>query len=207
MTDAFLDLVHQTIATPWVYAALFLLAALDGFFPVIPGETAIVAVAVFAAATGPHLLPVIGVAALGAFVGDHISYLIGRGAGGPLSRRMRPGTRRREAFDRARTMLERRGGLVLLASRLVPGVRSATTMTMGAVGYPLPLFSLFDSIAASGWASYWALLGYLGGAVFEDAPVKGLLLAIGVAVTMTALSEAARHIPTRRRSPAPPRMR
>ena len=198
MTGAILDLAHQTMTSPWLYLVLFALAALDGFFPLVPGETLIISASVFAASGGPHLLLVIVVAILGAFAGDHTSYLIGRTAGGRLERRARPGTRRRAAFDWARRVLGERGGMVIVASRFVPGVRTAATMTPGVVGYPLRSFSLFDSVAASLWAAGWALMGYLGGASFENEPIKGLLFGLGFAMMITVLVEVVRYI--RRRS-------
>lgn len=201
MVDALLDLVREVVASPWVYAALFLLAALDGFFPVVPGETAIVIVAVFSAGAVPVLGLIIAAGALGAFAGDHTSYLIGRFAIGPAGRRMRAGTRRRAAFDWAGRTLDEYGGSALVASRLVPGVRTGTTMAMGAVRYPLRRFSAYDAIAATSWAGYWALLGFLGGTTFTDQPIKGLLLALGVAAVITGVVEGIRRLWQRHRSP------
>jgi membrane protein DedA with SNARE-associated domain len=186
---ALLDLVHQAVSSPWVYAALFGLAALDGFFPVVPGETAIVIAAVFAAGGGPRLGLVIGAGALGAFLGDHTPYLIGRVGLGPVGRRLRGGTRRRATLDWAGRRLDERGGSALVASRLVPGVRTGTTLAMGALGYPLPRFSAYDTVAAASWASYWGLLGFLGGATFTDQPIKGLLLALGAAAALAVVIE------------------
>src|SRR5690606_41677879 len=57
---------------------LLLLATLDGFFPPVPSESVVIAVAVLAmTGTGPSLWLLILVAALGAFTGDVIAYTIG----------------------------------------------------------------------------------------------------------------------------------
>ena len=59
----------------------------DGIFPVLPGETAIVAAAVLAA-NGDLSLPLVILAgAAGAVLGDSCAYWIGRGGGGPIRRR------------------------------------------------------------------------------------------------------------------------
>ncbi|WP_019814330.1 DedA family protein [Saccharomonospora saliphila] len=203
MIDALLGLVHQAVASPWVYAALFLLAALDGFFPVVPGETAIVVASVFTGTGDTGVLFIIGAAALGAFAGDHTSYLLGRAASGPVTRRMRKGTRRRAGFDRVDKAFADRGAAVLVASRLIPGVRTGTTMTMGVTGYPLRLFSRYDALAATLWASYWALLGYLGDAAFHDEPLKGTALALGLAAAAAAVIEGQRRVRRRRRGSRP----
>src|SRR4051812_43633717 len=114
MSDAITHLVEGAMASPWVYAALFALAAIDGFFPVVPSESLVVTAGVFAASGEPSLPLVILAAALGAFTGDHISYLVGRTGGTRLAARTRPGTKRAAALDHARGLLDRRGGTILL---------------------------------------------------------------------------------------------
>lgn len=103
---------------------------------------------VFAATGEPNLIAVIAVAALGAFTGDHTSYLIGRTAGGRLLARTRPGTRRPAAFDWAGKALAERGGLILVVARYIPGGRTATTIAMGTVGYPLRADELAAALRA-----------------------------------------------------------
>jgi hypothetical protein len=49
-------------------------------------------------------------------------------------------------------------------------------------------FSLFDGIAALSWGTYSALVGFIGGAAFEDDPFKGLALGLGLALTVTGAS-------------------
>jgi membrane protein DedA with SNARE-associated domain len=184
MSHAILDLLHQVMSSPWVYVAIFALALLDGFFPVVPAETSVITAGVFAATGAPNLALVMLVAALGAFAGDHISYAIGHRAGGRF--------RRRKAFVWAERMLAERGGLVLVVARYIPGGRTATTLTMGAVHYPLRSFSLFDALAAGSWAVYSGLIGFFGGMAFENDPIKGLLLGLGIALGVTAVTEIVR---------------
>ncbi|MBG0812849.1 DedA family protein [Planomonospora sp. ID82291] len=195
MTQAILDAVQQAMASPWIYLVLFALAVLDGFFPIVPAETSLITAGVFAASTGaPDLAPVIAVGALGAFVGDHVSYVIGRTANG----RLRGGRRTGKAFAWAERALAERGGLVLVVARYIPGGRTACTLTMGAVAYPRRSFALFDAVAAVSWAVYSGLIGYVGGAAFEHDPLRGLLLGLGIAVTITVVVEAVRYLRHRR---------
>jgi membrane-associated protein len=205
VTDVLLDHVHAVMASPWVYAALFALAMIDGFFPVVPSESVVITAGVFAASSGgPDLPLVIAVAAAGAIVGDHVSYFAGRASGGRLPSSLPPGSRRRAAFDRASTVLAERGGLILVVARYVPGGRTAVTMTMGAVGYPLRSFTAYDSIAGLTWGLYSGMLGYAGGAAFEEDPAKGLLVGFGLALTVTALTELIRYLRGRSRRDALP---
>ncbi|MFG3703143.1 DedA family protein [Micromonospora sp. NPDC047670] len=200
--DSVLDLLHQTMSSPWVYLALFAIAVIDGFFPAVPSETAVITAGVFAATGQPDLLAVIVVAAAGALVGDHVSYAIGRHGGGRLLARLPDGGRRRAAYEWARRGIAVRGGLVLTVARYVPGGRTAVTMTMGATRFPRRRFLAFDALAAGSWGIYSALVGYLGGLAFEQDPIRGLLLGLGLALTVTLVVEVARWLLARRRAAA-----
>lgn len=203
MSDAILHFAEELMSSWWIYPALWGFAALDGFFPAIPSETLVVTAGVFAAANGePNLYAVIVVAAIGAFVGDHVSYALGRGAGGRLLDRVRPGTKRHTAVMWARRSLAERGGLVLVVARYVPGGRTAVTLTMGSVRYPLRKFSPYAGLAAVSWGLYCTLVGYIGGKAFEDNPLKGVILGIGLALAVTLVVELVRHR-LRKRKPQP----
>jgi membrane protein DedA with SNARE-associated domain len=193
MSDAILHFTQELMSSWWIYLALFGFAALDGFFPAIPSETLVVTAGVFAATGEPNLYVVIAMAAAGAFLGDHVSYALGRGAGGRLLDRFEPGTKRHKMTMWARNALEERGGLVLVVARYVPGGRTAVTLTMGAVRYPLRNFSLFAALAAASWGLYCSLVGYIGGKAFEDNPLKGVALGIGLALGVTLIVEVVRH--------------
>ena len=187
-----IELLEAATTSPWAYLALFAIATLDGFFPVVPSETMVITAGVFAAGGQPDLALVIAAAALGAFCGDHIAYQIGRSAGNGLTRKLRPGSRRRAAFDWAAGALDKRGALLLVTARYIPGGRTAATMTTGAVRYPRAKFAGVDAVAAVSWAVYSASVGYLGGEAFEDDKLKGLLLGLGMAAGMATLIELAR---------------
>nr|WP_243850870.1 DedA family protein [Modestobacter marinus] len=189
------------MASPWVYLVLFSLAALDGFLPVVPGESVVITAGVFAATGQPDLAGVVAVAALGAFAGDHASYLIGQRAGPRLHAGARPGSRRRAALDRAGRLLAARGGVLLVTARYVPGLRTAVTLTAGAVGWPLRRFTPFAALAALTWAGWSAGVGYVGGLAFERDPLRGLLLGLGLALALAALGEGLRSLLGRRRTP------
>ncbi|MEV4117573.1 DedA family protein [Micromonospora sp. NPDC049645] len=184
--EALLDLLRGTVTSPWVYLVIFGLTAIDGFFPVVPGEAAVITAGVLAASGGhPNLVLVIVSAAIGALVGDHVSYAIGRGGGARRLARLPNGSRRRASSEWARRAVQRRGGVILTTSRYVPGGRTAVTLTMGAVRYPRRSFLLYDSIGAGTWAVYCGLLGYFGGLAFEREPVKGALVGVGFSVVVT----------------------
>ncbi|MEV0716395.1 DedA family protein [Asanoa sp. NPDC050611] len=182
--DGVLQLLHDVMSSPWVYMLIFTLAMLDGFFPVVPAETAVITAGVFAAGGQPDLVPLVGFAAAGAFVGDHISYALGRLVGRKPARRL----------NWVRSAIAERGGLILVVARFIPGGRTAVTVSMGALRYPRSRFTPFDAVAALAWALYSALIGYFGGAAFEGDPIRGLLLGLGIALSVTIVVEAVRLV-------------
>ncbi|MFC8618329.1 DedA family protein [Micromonospora purpureochromogenes] len=202
--ESVLDLFHHTVTSPWVYLVIIVVTAVDAFFPAVPGETVVITAGVFAAGGEPNIVAVIVTAALGALVGDHISYGIGRGGGAHRVARLPAESRRRTGSEWARRAVDRRGGMILMTSRYVPGGRTAVTLTMGAVRYPLRCFLLFDAFAAGTWGTYCALLGYFGGLAFERDPIKALLAGVGLSLAVTGVVESVRWLRrrTRRRAVA-----
>jgi membrane-associated protein len=196
--DGIMEVLDTAVTSPWFSVALFAVAAVDGFFPVVPSESMVITAGVYAASGRPEPVLVVVLAALGAFTGDHVSFLVGRRAGGRWVRGLRPGTRRHAAFGWARRTMAERGGLILVVARYVPGGRTAVTVTMGAVGYRLRSFSLFAALAAVSWGLYGALLGYVGGVAFEDDPLKGVAVGLGLALSVTAAVEGVRFARRRR---------
>ncbi|MFE9956119.1 DedA family protein [Micromonospora sp. NPDC005299] len=197
-----LDLLHQTVTSPWAYLVIIAVTAVDAFFPAVPGETVAITAGVFAAGGEPNLVGVIVAAAFGAFLGDHISYAIGRGGGAHRLARLPVDSRRRASSEWARRAVDRRGGIILTTARYVPGGRTAVTLTMGAVRYPARSFLMYDALACGTWGIYCGLLGYFGGLAFEHNPVQALLAGVGLSVAVTGLFEAVRWARRRARATA-----
>jgi membrane protein DedA with SNARE-associated domain len=63
---------------------------------------------------------------------------------------------------------------------------------------PWRRFIVADVIAGLLWGTYAALLGYIGGSQFEEAPWKGLLIAFAVALAVSGLVELVRWLRSRR---------
>jgi membrane-associated protein len=192
VTTTILDLITQVMSSPWLYAIIFSLAVLDALIIVLPSESAIITAGVFAATGGPEPLLIMAAAAAGAMIGDHISYGLGRRYGTRLVDRLPESGRKRKAFSWAQQALMERGGMALVVARYVPGGRSAVTLTTGAIRYPLKSFVAYDALAAVSWAVYCTLVGYIGGAAFEENPLYGVLLGLGLALGLAALLELIR---------------
>lgn len=192
MIDAINGLIEAVMASPWAYLAIFLVSAVDAFFPVVPSETTVIAAGVLAAAGKQSLLWVIAVGGLGAVAGDHISYLIGRLFGRPAIDWLLRGDRGRQAREWATRALRTRGGLMIVVCRFIPGGRTATTLAAGALSYPLSRFTPFDALAAACWATYSALIGYFTGAALQGNHLLAVGVGIGVAVALSLVAEVTR---------------
>lgn len=195
----FESLTELVSGSPWTYAFLFGVAALDVLFPIVPSETSVILAGVLAATGDLVLVLVIGVAAAGAILGDNASYWIGRTAGDRIVTRFFQGERRRRV-DWAERQLRERGSYLIVVGRFIPGGRTAITLTAGSLEMPWRRFIAFDVLAGFLWAAYAALLGYFGGRTFEEQPLKGFLVAFGVALVITGLIEAHRWTRKRRAS-------
>ena len=195
--------IHELITGPWAYAVVFGLAALDAVVPLVPSESTAIAAGVLAGAGDLQLGYVILAAGTGAFIGDSTAYWLGRSLGRTvLGHRLFRGQRGTKAVDWAENTLDKRGGYLIVVARFIPGGRTATTFTAGSVHYSVLRFSIYAGIAAAIWATYAALLGYLGGRAFTDRPWLGLLVALGLAAGITGLVELGRKLVARRRKPA-----
>lgn len=173
------DWVVALAGSPWVFVALYLFATIDGFFPPIPSESVIIALASLAVSTGEPNFYVLGaVAAAGAFTGDQIAYSIGRRLTVRDLRIMR-GARQQRALGWAERALAERGAAFIIAARYIPVGRVAVNMTAGAVRFHRPRFTVLAVIAAITWSIYSVMLGIGAGIWLGEHPL--LAVAVGVA--------------------------
>jgi membrane-associated protein len=143
---------------------------------------------------------VIAAGALGAFLGDNTAYLIGRRLSAGIGRWATRKPKRQARLDWANKQIRQRGGLLLITARFIPGGRTALTVSSGITHQSHPWFAAWVGAAAVIWASYAALLGFVGGKAFKDDHTKAFLLAFAAAITMTVLIEIVRHTRARRAS-------
>jgi membrane-associated protein len=197
--DQFTQLVSD--ASGWAYAIIFALALLDALVPVVPSESSVITAGVVASSGDLNVSLVVLAAAAGAFAGDNTAYLLGRRFGRRIEARFFSGDRGRKQIQWAERQLTERGGELIVIGRFVPGGRTAVTLSAGTLAYPWRRFALFDAAAALVWALYATLLGYFGGRVFEDAPWKGLLVALAIAFAVAGGVELTRWLLKRRRRP------
>jgi membrane-associated protein len=180
--------------SPEAYLIVLGFAVADAVIPVVPSETALITAGLLCVVGELSLAWVIGAGAVGAFAGDSISYGLGRFVGRPAQERFLDGRRAREGLSWARRQLDQRGGLVIVVGRYVPGGRTAATFTCGMVHFRYRRFAAFDAFAALAWASYAAVLGYLGGRFFEHHAWVALIVALAAAGLVAAAVEGVRRL-------------
>jgi membrane-associated protein len=186
-------------ASGWAYLIVLLLAYFDALVPVVPSETAVITAGVVASAGDLNLMLIVAAAASGAFLGDNTAYFLGSRFGTRINERFFSGEKARKRVAWAQQQVTERGGELILVARFIPGGRTVVTLSAGTLGYPWRRFVLFDAVAALVWALYASLLGYFGGHAFEEAPWKGLLLALALAFAVTGAVEVLRWYLRRRR--------
>ncbi|MGZ4372670.1 MAG: DedA family protein [Gaiellaceae bacterium] len=188
-------LIDLLTGSLWTYPLLFGICAGDALIPAFPSETAVIVCGIQAARGQLSLEWVIVWAAAGAFTGDNASYAVGRWLGTPAVKRFFSGEVAQGRLNWARKFLKERGSYILIVARFIPGGRTAATFTSGLVRLPWSMrFAPYILAAAVLWSVYAALLGYLGGRLFEDQPIYALLLAFGIATVITVGVEGWRRI-------------
>ena len=185
------------------YLVALVLPALDAIIPVLPSETAVIALGVATAGSAdPRIALLVAFAAAGAFLGDNLSYLLGRHFGPAVQRRFFATPKGMRAREWAERSLGRFGMQLIIACRFIPGGRTAVTLTCGLTGYPRRRFVVATAAAAVIWALYAFFIGRIGGQAFEDKPWVGLLVACGGTVAISAAVEGVRRLTGRSRDRA-----
>ena len=185
------------------YLVALVIPALDAIFPVLPSETAVIALGVATAGSAdPRIALLVAFAAAGAFLGDNLSYLFGRHFGPAVQRRFFATPKGMKGRAWAERSLGRFGMQLIIACRFIPGGRTAVTLTCGLTGYPRRRFIVATAAAAVIWALYAFFIGRIGGQAFEDKPWVGLLVACGGTVAISAAVEGIRRLTGRSRDRA-----
>ena len=192
MFESALELVT---ASNWAYGLLLAFAAADVLFPVVPSEAALIAAGVAAGLGRLDLAGVIAAGAAGAVLGDNVSYAVGRRVGRPVVDRLFRGANARDRLIRIEALLGRRGAEIIVVARFIPGGRTAATLSAGVTRLSWPTrFLPYTLVAGALWATYAGLLGYVGGRLFVEHPLYGLLAALAIAGLIVAVIEGARRL-------------
>jgi membrane protein DedA with SNARE-associated domain len=198
--EAARQLLGVAMASHWLLLILFLAAAIDAVFPVVPSEGLVVTAGMAAAAGHQNLLLVIVLAMVGSVIGESACYFMGRGSGPALHRWMKRQERRQAVYDKVSAALHARGGLILMTVRYIPGARMVATLTAGATRYSFRKFIIFTFAGVTIAYTYVALLGYVGGDAFAHDSLKALGFSLSLAFMIGLVIETSRRIAVKRKT-------
>jgi membrane protein DedA with SNARE-associated domain len=175
----------------WAVALLLLLENIG--VPVIPGELAMIAAAIFAATgrAGLNIVVVGVVAVIATFAGAEVGYLIGKYAGRELILRygkyvlIKP-----HHLDRAETTVSRYGGIVVVIARYIVGLREANGIIAGITQMPWVTYTAYNLIGTCAWVATWVTIGDVAGkninTIYKDINRYSIYLLIVLVVLLAA---------------------
>jgi len=159
--------MHDTLLR-WLasygYAVVFILVALESLGIPLPGETALLTAAAFAAQGRLAIVGVIVTSAVAAIVGDNGGYWLGRRGGVAFLARFghvvgaNAGT-----LDRVQRFFATHGAKAVFLGRFVALLRTWTALCAGAVRMPYATFTVYNALGGLVWSVAFGMLGYLFG--------------------------------------------
>lgn len=202
VTD-FFDSLKDFSSSPWFYVIIYVIAVLDSVIPIVPSETLVIIGGVSAGLGDLSITLVVIAAGLGAFTGDNMSYLIGRRASESITRRYERTEKGRRRLRTVMDQIHERGGLLLITARFIPGGRTILTLSCGITRQDRRWYASWAAAAATIWALYASLLGFIGGKTFEENHTLAFLVAFVAAVSVTVLIEVVRAVLKKLRARTP----
>lgn len=151
------------------YGAVALFLFLEDFGVPVPGETILIAAAVYAGAGRLDIVVLGVVAALAAIAGDNVGFAIGHFGGRQLV--LRWGRRvflTEKRLDKAEQFFTRHGGKVVTIARFVEGLRQANGIVAGVAKMHWRRFIVFNVVGAVLWVAVWLTVGYVAGSHIDS---------------------------------------
>jgi membrane protein DedA with SNARE-associated domain len=178
------DFIIGLAESSWALIAVYMISAIDGFFPPVPAETLVIATAAVYSSSGLWWEAFIlwALAAAGALTGDCIAYWLGRLFDVGRWSFFRQG-KGHTVYHWAQRVFARGAAPLLMVARFIPIGRVAVNLTAGTVRFPFRRFVVIDAAAGICWGAYAVGIGYLAGrAAGESNP----LLAVAVGLVFAA---------------------
>lgn len=181
------DTVFALIAAYGVYV-IFASAFLSCLALPIPTSLMMLSGGAFAASEDLVLWQVVAAAYGGAVLGDQAGYFIGRYGGAPLTERLARKPSRAAVLARARSMVDRHGGLgVFFSTWLTAPLGPWVNFIAGATGLSWRRFAFWDVMGEIIWVSLYVGLGMIFASQVSVVAeimgnVMGLIAALAVAI-------------------------
>ena len=176
-------------AAKFGYGAVALAVGVESIGIPFPGETTLIATALYAGASHKmNIVLVVVVAAIGAIIGDNIGFWIGREFG--LRLLLRYGRYIRMTEPRIKLgqyLFMKHGGKVVFFGRFVAVLRSLAAFLAGANRMSWPPFLLFNALGAIVWSSAYGFGAYfLGKSIHRLIGPAGIVLGVIALIAIIA---------------------
>ena len=151
------------------YWAVFLGVFLENFGLPTPGESLMIAGAVFASAGKLDIYTLLALCWLAAVMGDNIGYAIGYKGGRPLVERYGPRVGIKHShIEHVEGFFQRHGGAVVVFARFVVVLRQLNGIVAGTMGMRWWHFVAYNALGAALWVGFWGGLAFWLGKRFKE---------------------------------------
>lgn len=187
------------------YWLILALVMLEDFGVPVPGETVMIAGAIYAGHGQLNVVAVGLIAFVAAVLGDNIGFAIGHFGGRAVALRWgRYVFLNEERLDKAAAFFDRHGGKIIVVARFIEGLRQANGIIAGISGMHWRRFVAFNALGAALWVGTWVSLGYLAGdhigTIYTNVGRYSSYLLIALAVLLAGY--ITRRVLRRKRRPA-----
>jgi membrane protein DedA with SNARE-associated domain len=182
----YLNVINHLLQS-YGYFAVFVFIALESLGVPLPGETTLIAAAIYAGSTHHlNIGAVFLVAAGAAIVGDNAGYWIGRSGGQRLASRYGRFVRLDATkLKVGRYLFERHGGKVVFFGRFVTVLRTYAAFLAGLNIMRWPLFTVFNAAGGLAWSAVYAFGAFGLGAAATGIGQTITLVGLGVSGVLT----------------------
>jgi len=173
------------------YLAVGGFITLEDFGIPVPGETILIAAAVYAGAGKLNIALVMVIGIVAAVIGDNIGYAIGAYGGRRVVERygkyvlITP-----ERLDKAERFFSKHGGGVVVVARFIEGLRQLNGIIAGTSSMRWQKFVAFNFLGAVLWVGTWSMVGYFAGdhidVIYAQITRYSLYVLIGLVVVGAA---------------------
>jgi membrane protein DedA with SNARE-associated domain len=188
----------------WGYLAVAGIIGVESFGVPAPGQTIMVAAAIYAGAGRLNVVAVGAIAFIAAVLGDNVGYWIGvRGGRSVVHRFGKYIFITPERLERAEKFFARRGNRIVVVARFIDGLRQLNGVIAGITAMPWRTFLIYNAIGAALWVGWWTTISYLLGThiveiVEHTDRYKWLAIAVIAVAVATYATVHVRHIRRRR---------
>lgn len=184
-----IEMLEQVVLT-YGYAAIAVIICLEAMGLPLPGESLMIASAIYAATTGRLQIEwIVLSAAVGAIMGDNIGYLIGQRLGIPALEKYGPrigltvGRQRLGQF-----LFHKYGGVVVFFGRFIAFLRVFAALLAGSNRMPWGRFLMWNALGGIAWTHLYGIGAYiLGNQVHKLVGPVGLVIGVAAAIAVAGV--------------------